>query len=124
MGAIRQKDEDYKRKRKEDEERKRKALDDLKRSEEEKEQKKAEARASLMRDQARTRALRKKEELQMNERRNEKNMQREAAWIKKANALIQDVVSDYQTEVAHEKEVLEKARNKKHAIEQQERDRK
>lgn len=122
--AIRQKDEEYKRKRVEDEERKRKQLATLKEEEEAKEKKKKEERASMMRTQAKIRAQRKEEDRRLNERREQRQELRENAWRKKSNAEIQNIVNDYITEQDHEAEVLDKARARKHAAKQKERDKK
>jgi len=116
--AIRQKDEEFKRKRLVDEDMKRKQLERLKIEYEEGETRRAAEKLGMMRKQAKIRAKRKAENERLSQRRQEKILAREARWLVKANAEIQQIVSDHQTEKDHEEEILDKARERKHEKEQ------
>eukprot|EP00927_Polykrikos_kofoidii_P042669 TRINITY_DN3671_c0_g2_i1.p1 TRINITY_DN3671_c0_g2~~TRINITY_DN3671_c0_g2_i1.p1 ORF type:complete len:300 (-),score=70.95 TRINITY_DN3671_c0_g2_i1:88-987(-) len=120
--AIRQKEDDYNKKRALDESRKRDELDKLKREGEEAEARKKRERIGMMRKQAKLKAQRKAELARLDAKREEAIKRREEAWLKKANGEIEHLLKE--AELKHERveERLDAAREYKHKKAQEARD--
>eukprot|EP00927_Polykrikos_kofoidii_P042668 TRINITY_DN3671_c0_g1_i1.p1 TRINITY_DN3671_c0_g1~~TRINITY_DN3671_c0_g1_i1.p1 ORF type:complete len:307 (-),score=88.00 TRINITY_DN3671_c0_g1_i1:77-997(-) len=99
--AIRQKEDDYNKKRAMDEEKKRDELDKLKRECEEAEARKKRERLGMMKKQANLRARRAAELARLEAKREKMIKLREEAWLKKANAEIDHLIKE--AEMKHER---------------------
>jgi len=125
MGAaIRQKEAEHEKLRAEEGERKRLELERMKIEYEQQEVKKQQEKLALAQRQARIRAQRKLENDKLQAKRDQKIKLREAAWIKRANAAIQQLLRDNEAQEEKIADALEDARKRKLAKEQEAREQK
>mmetsp|Transcript_108075 Transcript_108075/g.304438 ORF Transcript_108075/g.304438 Transcript_108075/m.304438 type:complete len:314 (+) Transcript_108075:112-1053(+) len=122
--AIRQKEEEFRRRRLEEEERKRKELDDVKREHEAFEARRRAEKISLLQKQAKLRAIKQAELEKLEQRREKKIAERDAAWLKKENLDIKRIKADAAEKERIVQETWNDARAKKHAKAHAERERK
>merc|ERR1719163_451633 len=122
--AIRQKEAEHEKLREEEGERKRLELENMKLEYEQMEVKKQQEKLALAQRQARIRAQRKLENDKLQARRDQKIKLREAAWIKRANAAIQQLLRDNEAQEEKIADALEDARKRKLAKEQEAREQK
>jgi len=118
QAAIRAKEDDFERKRKAEEENKRDQLEQLKAEYESQEKRKVEERLKSLEKQAAARSQRKQRTEKLNQKREEKVVKKQCAWLERANGEIFDIMAEQDAEDERLAQDVEAARERKRSKEQ------
>mmetsp|Transcript_47620 Transcript_47620/g.136476 ORF Transcript_47620/g.136476 Transcript_47620/m.136476 type:complete len:300 (-) Transcript_47620:67-966(-) len=118
QAAIRAKEDDFERKRKAEEENKREQLEQLKAEYDSQEKRKVEERLKSLEKQAAARSQRKQRTEKLNQKREEKIVKKQCAWLERANGEIFDIMAEQDAEDERLAQDVEAARERKRSKEQ------